>query len=186
MHLYVLFADPISAIFAANQKGDLEMEGSVDLDAKEYAPTLQLLKEINFLQGVPDEDLKSILFSLQKQSFGPKKIILFQGEIANRLFIIRRGRVTISTKNKGEKIVLAELTAPAYFGEISLLTPSSATATVTAGDEGVDALILTHDSMAQLSKKIPDIQQRIRKIIDERLASKQKAKTDQEAKEPEK
>ncbi len=149
----------------------------VDLDPKDYVPTLELLKTIDFLEGVPDEDLKNILFSLQKQSFGKNAVILFQGEIANRLFIIRRGNVTISTKNKGTKIILAEMTASMYFGEISMLRPTAATATANAGDDGADVLIVTHDTFSKLlSKKIPDIQERIEKIIEKRLASKAKAK----------
>jgi len=147
-----------------------------DLDPKEYVPVLGLLKQIDFLESVPEAELKNVLFSLQKQDFGPGKTILFQGEIANRLFIIRKGSVVISTRNKGQKITLANLNASMYFGEISLLRPTSATATATAGDDGADLIILTHDAMTAISKKIPDIQTRIKAVIDARIASKQKAK----------
>jgi CRP/FNR family transcriptional regulator len=166
-----------------NQMGREFLINPVDLDPKEYMPILELLKKIDFLQDAPEAELKSVLFSLQKQSFPAKKIILFQGEIANRLFIVRTGTVVISTKSKGNKIILAELTGPTYFGEISLLRPMSATATATAGDDGAELVILTHDSLTQLSKKIPDIQTRIQKIIEARLASKQKAKDQEEASE---
>lgn len=148
----------------------------LDLDPKEYASTLDLLKKIDFLDGVPEADLKSMLFNLQTQSFGKNSTILFQGEIANRLFIIRKGNVVISTKNKGNKIILADLTPPMYLGEISLLRPTSATATAVTGDDGADVLILPHDAMARLRKKIPDIEQRIQKVIDVRISAKQKAK----------
>ena len=139
-------------------------------------PVLQLLKNIDFLAGVPEENLQGILFTMQKQKFGPNKTVLFQGEIANRLFIIREGDISITTKNKGTKIHLADLKAPMYFGEISLLRPTSATATAVTGPEGADMLILTHDSMASLSKKVPDIEQRIQKVIDERIANKKAAR----------
>jgi len=152
----------------------------VDLDPKEYVQTLDLLKQIDFLKDVPVDELQDTLFSIQKQMFPPNKTILFQGEIANRLFVIRGGGVIITTKNKGQKIILAELNATTYFGEISLLTPMSATATVTAGDKGADLIIITHDSLSALSKKIPDIQERIQKTIDSRIASKKKATQDEE------
>lgn len=148
----------------------------VDIDPQEYVQTLELLHKIDFLSGVPDTELKSVLFSLQKQKFGANKTILFQGEIANRLFIIRQGSVSITTKSKGQKLNLAELTPPMYFGEISLLTPTSATATATAGDQGAELVILTHDAMTVLQKKVPDIQQRIKAVIESRLDSKKKAK----------
>jgi CRP-like cAMP-binding protein len=159
----------------------------LELNPKEYAATLTLLKSIDFLHGVPEDELKNVLFSLQKQTFSADKKILFQGEIANRLFIIRQGKVIITTRTKTGKIVLAELVAPMYFGEVSLLRPMSATATATAGEQGADVIILTHDSLSELGKRIPDIEQRIQKIIDSRLTSKQQAKQkdadDDEAKE---
>jgi CRP/FNR family cyclic AMP-dependent transcriptional regulator len=146
------------------------------LDPKEFAGVLDVLRKIDFLGGVQDAELKSMLLSLQKQSYPKNSTVLFQGEIANSLFIIRKGSVSISTKNKGTKIALAELKAPQYFGEISLLRPTSATATVTTGEEGADVLILTHEAMSSLRKKIPDIDQRIQQVIDTRIAAKQKAK----------
>lgn len=153
-----------------------------ELDPKEYVATLTLLKKIDFLSDVPEAELKNALFSLQKQTFKPNKTILFQGEIANRLFIIRQGSVVITTKSKGEKLTLAELQAGAYFGEISLLRPTSATATATAGDQGAELVIITHDAMSDLRKKIPDLEQRIQHVIDARLESKKKAKeADEEA-----
>lgn len=153
------------------------MTTPVELDPKEYVSALAILKQIDFLEGVEDDELKTILFSLLQQTFPKHATVLFQGEIANRLFILRRGEVEIVTKNKGSKIVLANLKPPMYFGEISLLRPMSATATATAGEEGADVLIITHDAMAKIiAKKIPDIQERIQKVIDSRLASQRKAK----------
>lgn len=151
------------------------MLAPTDLDPKEYVQALEILRKIDFLHDVPEAELKNILFSIQKQVFSPNKTILFQGEIANRLFIIREGSVVISTKSKGQKLTLAELGPSTYFGEISLLTPMSATATATAGDKGADVIIITHDTVSQLAKKIPDIQERIKKTIETRLASKKKA-----------
>ena len=156
---------------------------SVDIDPAEYSKVLDLLKKIDFFEGVPEPELKTVLLSLQKEKFAKSKTILFQGEIANRLFIVRDGSVVITTKNKGQKMVLAELKSPSYFGEISLLRPMSATATATSGDEGADLIILTHDSMSRLSKKIPDIEARIQKVIENRIANKKKLKEAEEASE---
>ena len=150
------------------------MSTPTDLDPKDYVATLGILRQIDFLKDVPDENLKSMLFSLQRQKFGAKSKVLFQGEIANRLFIVTRGSINISSKQKGQVHLLAELKPPAYFGEISLLRPMSATATASAGDDGADLIILTHDAMTDLSKKIPGIVDRIQAVIDTRLASRKK------------
>lgn len=152
------------------------MSNPVELDPREYVPTLEFLKKIDFFQGIPDAELNGLLFSLQVQDFPADRKILFQGEIGNRLFIVRKGSVRISAKMKGEKVELAELTPPAYFGEISLLRPVSATATATAGENGTEVLILTHDNFERLAKKAPEIKQRIHSVIEARLESKNKAK----------
>lgn len=154
----------------------MSLSNPVELDPKEYVSVLGLLKQIDFLKDVPEAELKNILFSLQKESFPANKTILFQGEIANRLFIIRQGNVRITTKSKGQKLTLADLKTGMYFGEISLLRPMSATATATAGDAGAEMVILTHDAMTAIARKIPDFQDRIQKVIDARLDSKKKAK----------
>lgn len=148
----------------------------IDLDPKDYPATLDFLRNLNFLQGAADADLRGILIRLQQQSFPAGRTILFQGEIANQLFMIRGGGVVISTNNKGSRLILAELKAPAYFGEISLLRPTSATATVVAGNDGADLLILTNDAFLELEKRIPTLRQRLQGVIDARLAEKQKAK----------
>jgi CRP-like cAMP-binding protein len=151
-----------------------------ELDPKDYVAALDVLKKIDFFQGVAEDTLKSLLFSIQKETIPANKTILFQGEIANRLCIIQAGCVDITTKNKGTRIVLAELTPPSYFGEISLLRPISATATVTAGEEGAQLLIISHDVMSAINKKIPDIETRIQKVIETRLASKKQARDAEE------
>jgi CRP/FNR family transcriptional regulator len=157
------------------------LSNPVELDPRDYPATLDILKKIDFFQGVPDAELNSLLFSLQVQIFTADKKILFQGEIGNRLFVVRKGSVRISTKSKGEKVELAELTPPAYFGEISLLRPVSATATATAGADGTEVLILTFDNFERLAKKAPEIKQRIQSVIEARLESKKKAKDAEDA-----
>lgn len=156
------------------------MANPIDIDPKEYVQTLEFLKQIDFLKGVPDDNLKSMLFTLQKQDFEAGKIILRQGEIGANLYIIRKGKVAITAKSGNNRLTLGELNPPQYFGEISLLTPTSATATVTAGEEGVQVLILTNESVIQLSKKFSDIQQRIRAVIDTRVAGKKQAREAEE------
>jgi len=156
------------------------LSDATDIDPKEYVEVLGILKNIDFLQGVGDEDLNNILFFLQKQAFPKGRKIIFQGEIANRLLILRKGSVSITTKHKGSKLTLAELKPPMYVGEISLLRPMSATATVTSGDEGAEALILSHEAMSHLAKNIPDIEKRIQNVIDARIASKNQAKKKEE------
>ncbi len=165
---------------------DRRLSNPVELDPKQYDPALGLLKNIEFLDGVPDDILKSILPKLQYQQFPKSAKILFQGEIANRLFLVCKGSVVITAKEKGKSFHLAELKPPQYFGEISLLRPTSATATVTAGEEGANVLILTYEVFQTvLVLKIPDIKERLQKVIDARLAQKKQVKDAENQEQPE-
>jgi len=162
------------------------LSNPVELIQNQYEAALGLLKNIDFLEGVPEETLKSILPKIQYQQFPKNSKILFQGEIANRLFIVCKGSVLIVTKDKGKSFPLAELKPPQYFGEISLLRPTSATATATAGEEGANVLILSNENFQSfLVLKIPDIKERIQKIIDSRLAQKKQVKDAENQVEPE-
>lgn len=153
------------------------MSNPVSLEPKQYEAAFGLLKNIDFLEGVPDDIVNTLVPKLQYQQFGKGAKILFQGEIANRLFIVCKGSVHIASKDKGKVLHLADLTPPQYFGEISLMRPTSANATAIAGEEGANVLMLSNETFQSfLLIKIPDIKERIQKIIDARLAQKKELK----------
>ena len=94
------------------------LDSPTEINPKEYVEVLGILRTIDFLLGVDDAILKNLLFYLQKQSFPKNRQVLFRGEIANRLFIVRKGSATVSIRKDGQPVTLAELTPPNYFGEI--------------------------------------------------------------------
>jgi CRP-like cAMP-binding protein len=71
--------------------------------------------------------------------FGPGDIVTRQGEPSDSLYILARGQVGIfrdaAPKSTPARQRLATLAAPAYFGEMGLLTGQARTATILAESE---------------------------------------------------
>ena len=95
-------------------------------------------------------------------------VIFWQGEVAESLFILARGRVDIyrsaaSGNQAGARARLATMEAPAHFGEMGLLTGQARTATAVALDEvlcyrldkkGFDAIVIARPELAEALSKV--------------------------------
>ena len=76
-------------------------------------------------------ELEKVLFEIKK--FYNGDVIFTEGELGDAAYILRKGRVEISIGRDADRVTLAELTAPAVFGEIAvLLRGQRRTATATA------------------------------------------------------
>lgn len=139
------------------------------LDISEYQWGMNTLKTLDFFSHCTDDDLMNLVESLEKHSYKSGATILFQGEISNRLYIIKQGSVGIWKSIAGEKKMVAELGENRYFGEISLLTPTSATATVKAHAD-VDIFSLAYENLEYVFRK--NVEQI--KIIEQKILDKKK------------
>lgn len=120
-------------------------------------------------------ELEQLIDGLDKQSYHSGSTILFQGEISSRLSLVEAGTVSITVRKGKDKMKVAELGPNAFFGEISLLMPRAATATVKA-EADTDIVFLPGEVVQALVKKNPVLADMINKKIEERLAAqKQKA-----------
>lgn len=100
------------------------------------AEHLQLLHEIEFLNVLTDEQRQELVRRLATQIFARGETICRQGEPGNTFYIIKSDKVEISTQNGvGRTVVLRQMTAGEFFGEISLLTGEPRSATVVAMED---------------------------------------------------
>ena len=93
------------------------------------------IEKTGLFAGCSADERAALYDGLEKQQYRPDATILFQGEISSRLCLVHTGAVVIIVRTGKEKQKVAELGAGSYFGEISLLTPRAATATVKAAAE---------------------------------------------------
>lgn len=62
--------------------------------------------------------------------FEPGQEVFHQGDLGDRIYIIARGQAEVARQDNGREIVLAQLGAGEYFGEMALLNHTTRNATV--------------------------------------------------------
>jgi putative peptide zinc metalloprotease protein len=83
--------------------------------------------------GLPEPMLEQMARNLIEEAYAAGSTLITEGEIGDRLFLIVRGRVEVSTKGTSGSIPLETRGADEVVGDIALLSPSGRrTATVTA------------------------------------------------------
>jgi len=102
----------------------------MELNMVDYEWAEELLKRVSFLKDLGESEIKTLVKSLDYSEFKAGQTILFQGEISNRLYVVKKGTLSVVVSKKGQKTKVAELHSGDYFGEISLLEPTAATATI--------------------------------------------------------
>jgi len=129
-----------------------------------------LLKKIDFLSNASEEEISQIANSVEKKQYKPGQSIIFQGEISNCLYIINKGRVSVNITDGREKKKVAELSSGDYFGEISLLEPTGATATLKA-EEPCLIYAITSDDFKKIVENRPSIIEILKRKIAQRKGS---------------
>jgi len=145
------------------------------LSEQEKNQARSLLKNIDFLKGLPEAEIELLANSLEKKAFKPGQTIVFQGEISSKLYVICEGSVSVLVRvDKDNKKKVAELKPGDYFGEISLIEPTTAGATVRSESASVICAI-SCDTFKKIVEKDPVALETLkRKIADRKEASKAK------------
>ncbi|MHB9155644.1 MAG: cyclic nucleotide-binding domain-containing protein [Endomicrobiales bacterium] len=133
----------------------------------------ETLNKVELFTACSESELIQLLNGLEKQTYRSGSTILFQGEISSRLCLVEAGKVAIIVRKGKEKNKVAELGPNSFFGEISLLTPRAATATVRAEIDS-DIIFLPGEVVQALIKSNPSLADAMRLKIEERLESQKK------------
>ena len=97
------------------------------------AASPEFLKEIVLFASMDDDERSALAAIMGEESFREGQVVYQAGDQGGTMHIILEGEVEISlTDPDGEKIVLDELGANDFFGELSLLDGGLRSATVTA------------------------------------------------------
>jgi CRP-like cAMP-binding protein len=104
----------------------------------EIAARCETLARLELFAALTDHERRALAGELADLPFVADDVIARQGEAADSLYILARGNVGVyddSSGGTGARDRLATLAAPAYFGEMGLLTGQARAATVIAEDE---------------------------------------------------
>ena len=141
-----------------------------DLKAEQEAHMLAELRQVDLLEGLDDEDLKVLLPNSRVHQFGNGEVLMHEGEVGDFLHILRSGMVEVMARSpSGGMIHIRDLKAPAFFGEIALMTGERRTASIVARSD-VEVLELNRQAFSHLFRTRPEALEQVSKIVAQRVS----------------
>lgn len=127
-----------------------------------------------------EQQLLAAMRQLQPVSYAPGTIILRQGQVPDRFYIITQGKVEVLISPRvGPELVVATMCAGQYFGEIELMHGGANIATIRAApDTGVQVAALDRETFSALIAQSKAAEAAIHHIADERMAENVAARED--------
>lgn len=111
---------------------------------KEKERRVSILQKVHLFKGLRRSLLMKLLVDLVEKEYEPGEIIFSEGEIGKALYIILNGSVVITKESNGDRVVLAELPAGSYFGELALIDQMPRFASASAQER--TTLLIMYDS----------------------------------------
>jgi CRP-like cAMP-binding protein len=113
------------------------------------------LKGSDLFEAQPDEVLKAILLQGRMQEFGPGQIVVRQGEIGDKLYIVKSGVLEVFTQQEGgDAVPIAYVGVGEVLGELALLTGSPRTASARS-PEHAELFVLEKSVFMDLMATLP-------------------------------
>jgi CRP-like cAMP-binding protein len=135
LHVYVALEREGMAISPSKHQIEHKPDSQPQLDAAEIERRVAALDRLELLAMLTGEERGALARELHRLPFGAGETLFRKGEAADSLYILAAGRVRIVDEDRtGAAMQLAELAAPAYFGEMGLLTGQARHATVVAAE----------------------------------------------------
>jgi DASS family divalent anion:Na+ symporter len=121
----------------------------------EIALQEQLLRRIDYLQGLDRVDIARLIGASEDVHFGPGAVLVEEGTVAESLYLLGRAAVDVSVEAPGAGRTVNSITAPATLGDFGLLLPKR-TATVRAVTE-VQAWRIPREAFERLLRERPGL-----------------------------
>jgi len=102
------------------------------------------------------------------KTYGGGEVLFKDGDVADGLYLIKRGSVTISRQIAGREVVLSYLSAGNYVGEMALISDSARTATVKAAVT-TEALILNSQAFKRVLGRNREWREKMESLFLDRL-----------------
>lgn len=146
---------------------DAQVQGGLMLSTVEK---IVFLKEVDFLQGLTADQLKTVAETCQEVQFAQDAAIYNQGDPGGVLFVILKGKVGIERegKRRGSTTRIATLEAKSYFGEMALFDTNTRTDKAIALEETM-ILRVERDILSALVYQQPELAFKLYNALASRL-----------------
>jgi NADH dehydrogenase len=102
-----------------------------------------------------------------KEHFEPGQAVFHQGDLGDRIYIIVSGAAEVVREQDGHEIVLAQLGAGEYFGEMALVENRPRTATIRCTTP-MDVISLPKREFNVLTAHLPEMRRGFEQVIGQR------------------
>jgi CRP-like cAMP-binding protein len=119
-----------------------------------------LLAPVPLFSGLPKDALRDLLSAFEVATVPAGKRVIEEGQVGDAAYLVARGELEISRRafdgDGKPRVVVARLGSGAFFGEMALLSPFPAQATVTATRPSI-LLAGKRDTLGAVAAKHPEV-----------------------------
>jgi CRP/FNR family cyclic AMP-dependent transcriptional regulator len=120
------------------------------------------------------DEIGAFIKQLNVRDIEPGEVVIHDGEPSNSLFLVWDGELTCYIEDKGRKVQIGHITSGQYIGEVSILDPGNATASVEA-ITNCTLLELTRPNFDKLESTYPVIASKLIRAMDVNLIKRLRA-----------
>lgn len=137
----------------AKQAGIITPSGNITLvDTQDP----QLAKALgNLVNGMSEEDLRRLLYVMCVFELKRGDVLVKEGDHTESLFIVQHGALRVTVGKGARQIELPEVTTGQWVGEVSLLDPGPASATVKVLRKTTTVLEFSHTALKEYLRSNP-------------------------------
>ncbi|MBI4481019.1 MAG: EAL domain-containing protein [Acidobacteria bacterium] len=135
---------------------------------KEVRTEASRLRAFELFAGLGETEINEIAPMVRTQAVEKGATVIRQGQVGSEVYLLESGSVEILREDRSGSHFVAQLEAPAFFGERALLDPERIrTASVKASTD-LQLLVLRIDSFLALLRKFPSLREHMRELFVER------------------
>jgi len=109
----------------------------------------------NLVDGMPEDDLRRLLYVMCVFELKRGEVLLKEGEHTDSLYIVQHGALRVTVGKGAKQVELPEITAGQWVGEVSLLDPGPASATVKVLRKTSTVLEFSHTALKEYIRSNP-------------------------------
>jgi small-conductance mechanosensitive channel len=134
---------------------------------EEYSRRVDALSRVDVFRALDAGKIDRLSRRMRMIMYGPGEVVLRQGDPGDSLYVVRAGRVAVQVGADGARKEVATLTAGQFFGEMSLMTGESRSATVVAKTD-CECYVVDKESFQEVLDERPELAGIISEILSRR------------------
>lgn len=131
---------------------------------------IEVLRKVDIFRELSDADFQELARQTDCRYFGAGETIVNEDDTGDELFVVSKGEVSVKVKRSDGKLFeVARLSDGNFFGEMSLMTGETRTATVVALEES-QLTVVSSTFFKSILDRRPELAERISEILAARQA----------------